>query len=975
MGEEQSFNKIQNCLLNLSPIKPFECLVLDMKESKIFNYLELEILLNGIINNEFLLKKDLFLEMENKKNNIIKVKEDENLSLKNPEDERSEIKNENKISILKKEKKTRFYIIINELKGIVINNQLYCEILQFSKKEKEIADSDAKKKKYFHFIKSIYLDSNSSLYIKNEKTLFSIYLKSLNDKDNKFEDSNKTIINLNKELDSNKAYFFTNLFYNPDKKIISFVEKISKYEEINSSLTRKSSVFKVNKKEKRIFRGKVIKAYFSDNKIQVKIENENEKDKIVDIQLNHKLIKDITFNGENYFINFKTDKENKFIFKTFSHIIKNEKTILEIEFLDFKKENKYNFLKINEEIIKIISKTLRIELITVPDKNYFREKLAYMFNNKEIHSFIVEIYKGRINKFYSFLNLDNDGYYYEFLYIAKKEENLMINQKVNLDIEGNIFMYFNELEKFENKLKGRICIINIPKQIINKNDLHDELENNSFKYLFLIQENNKVTIVKFVLKMIKFEKYEFYIGTEFEKSLNNFYNIYKENIRAFIKDSESIKKKYNLLFQDEESPFENKDKLNDKNIHIINEDSDSENEFLIEEEEYEIVDKEKLYKISNEVIEKKNNYRKYIELSFKKYNFKNSQTQFEQIKKLCFLYIIKYKCFKRYKLDNTNYLEINGILDNFNCIIKSSENLEYIDRIRILLSFTNNRIFDNDYNDNDFKTYLINLNNNDLTEECSYLISAYKILYQILDNLDESSSFFIALHQLNSYIENDYYFNNRMYSSSILTVNDVKLDFIRNNHGYFFINNIKNIRTFAYYCPYSKLIFYNPYVFISPTKNKNIFKLENDNFEKKATCASLFLSFHEDCGHLKNDINNIEDTPRQFYNSNLVVEVGGVPKINDAGYIFEYFLNEKVIHPKYLMKSKNISDIDFLLDYKYYIKSDFNEIRKKLDNISTKKKKKIKLIVKKKKGEIEDDDYKQMKISYYLIYMLINLLI
>ena len=65
------------------------------------------------------------------------------------------------------------------------------------------------------------------------------------------------------------------------------------------------------------------------------------------------------------------------------------------------------------------------------------------------------------------------------------------------------------------------------------------------------------------------------------------------------------------------------------------------------------------------------------------------------------------------------------------------------------------------------------------------------------------------------------------------------------------MNNIKNIRAYAYYCPYSKLIFYNPYVFISPKKNKNIFKIENKKTEKKATCASLFLTFHEVCGHLK----------------------------------------------------------------------------------------------------------------------------
>ena len=81
---------------------------------------------------------------------------------------------------------------------------------------------------------------------------------------------------------------------------------------------------------------------------------------------------------------------------------------------------------------------------------------------------------------------------------------------------------------------------------------------------------------------------------------------------------------------------------------IKNEDSDSE-----EEEESEINDKEKLYKINQKVIENKNNYRKYIELSFNKYRFKDSQTEFQQIKKLCFLYILNINALK-----NINWLLI-----------------------------------------------------------------------------------------------------------------------------------------------------------------------------------------------------------------------------------------------------------------------------------------------------------------------------
>ena len=43
--------------------------------------------------------------------------------------------------------------------------------------------------------------------------------------------------------------------------------------------------------------------------------------------------------------------------------------------------------------------------------------------------------------------------------------------------------------------------------------------------------------------------------------------------------------------------------------------------------------------------------------------------------------------------------------------------------------------------------------------------------------------------------------------------------------------------------------------------------------KKKATCVSLFLAFHEYCGHLKNEINNLEDTPRQFYDTEFTFSI------------------------------------------------------------------------------------------------------
>ena len=354
----------------------------------------------------------------------------------------------------------------------------------------------------------------------------------------------------------------------------------------------------------------------------------------------------------------------------------------------------------------------------------------------------------------------------------------------------------------------------------------------------------------------------------------------------------------------------------------------------------------------------KQNYRKYIELAFLKYNFENSQIQFKQLKKLCFLYILKYS-----KYNSSIYkIKLKSLLDNYNDIIKEIKTLPYIDRIRIILSFTNYRIFNiNDKIQRDY-TKLIKFDQTKEECECDYLVKAYKILFEILDNLNESSSFFIALHQLNSYIGYDYYSKNKMYSSSILTVNDVKLDFIKNNHEYFFINSYPDAKTYAYYCPFTKIIYYNPYIFIP--FNEDLLNLKDDNMKKKATCVSLFLVFHEYCGHLKNGINNLEDTPRQFYNNDLIVNYGGVPCINDAGYIIEYFLFNRVINAKKIMYNDNIIDIGSLLNFKYYVKSDLTDLRNLLDKILHKKKKKSKSDENKLKELLDDDiDYEKMDVS------------
>ena len=216
----------------------------------------------------------------------------------------------------------------------------------------------------------------------------------------------------------------------------------------------------------------------------------------------------------------------------------------------------------------------------------------------------------------------------------------------------------------------------------------------------------------FSLKTNELKKYPFKMDENYEKELNNFYKKYINNVMEFEQNREEIIKQYNRLFAEEESSFNiNQDYLI-SNININNnnqnDQSFSSDDNLLNNNENEITDK-KRYKINKKVINEENNYRKYTELVFTQFTFENSEIQFEHIKKLCFLQIIKYF---NYGVSEHDKDIFQTFIKNYNSLIKSSEYMEYIDKIKILLSFTNNRIFDM-YNKNyQESTYLVDLKEN-----------------------------------------------------------------------------------------------------------------------------------------------------------------------------------------------------------------------------------------------------------------------
>ena len=415
MGVENSFNNIQRSMLNCSKLEPVHCLIMDLNKSENEDSLKLKIALKNEINEEFLVKKQLLLNKF-----ITKNVKDEKKSLIN-DNENINLEGEDDLIDYLKKKCVNYYIFIEKVQGTVINDQLFCQILEFRKDEINKSMNN-KVLKEFHFMTSTYIDNIT--HLNRNSTLFSTYLYSLgtnNKNENEFEDisTKKIKIKIKKKTEPHQIYFFCHMYYDSKENRIKYIENISDIEEVNPDLTTNNKVFQINKKGNRLIEGKIISANFSENIIDVKTLNSGKEEKIIQIELNHSLIKNITFNGICYFLNFESKNGKKYSPKRFSHIIISEKTIIKINFLDFAEKNNYDAIKIKSHTFNIINKELIIELIEVPENNYFREKLTYMKKNKKIHSFVVEIYKGRENKFASFINLSKDGYSYEFLYISK----------------------------------------------------------------------------------------------------------------------------------------------------------------------------------------------------------------------------------------------------------------------------------------------------------------------------------------------------------------------------------------------------------------------------------------------------------------------------------------------------------------------------------------------------------------------------
>ena len=846
------------------------CHIHSINKSKIENYFQLNLLLDNEINNQFIINSRFF------ENNFKNINDAKGIKIK-----------------------------ITQFQFINIENNIFIKILEVFFYKNERIEIEPRNQFVFN---STYLKSLKELKTKNIK-LFSILLKNINNEI--FEDINGEQIKLyfDKNFEKDSIYYFSNLFNDESNAKKISVSKVYNYND------KKILNFMNNN----ILSGEITEVFFYENKIKIRTDN----NKNIMIKLNNKLMKKISLNLLCKFVNFNKIEENVYKYNEHSTIFYDDKTILRIEFMDFKKDfkNKYNIIEINSNQYSINKNIVEIPISSEDYNNSFVENIIYKnFNNRNKADFLIELYKGKVNDYTSYINLIEDGYSYEYQYETKYSSLLPKSQKII--IEKNEVLIDKKVT-FGNNYKIKFGIINIPKQIELFKDFKkcDNNEIKSEKILILLNKDKSKKMLHFQLNKDFEKKQEFKMDKDYENELSEFYNEFKNNYTQFYENKKQIIIKYSKLFKEEKSPFQTNILTN----YDISDDFNQSNEFenlLSHESNYDkIIKKQRKDKVMKKEInldESEINYRKYCEQGFKKYNFKNTEEEYEKIKKLCFLCVLKYF---DYSCNRANFI---FLLETYFQLIKASKNLEYIDKIHVLLGFINDKIFDEDKRSITFEYQLINLDEKYNDNTFKYCSKAYDLFFKIIDKLKEDSAFFTCLSQINSLIFYEKTTASKMYSGTMLNINDIKLEIYKNIKRYFFLTKY-NGECYAHFSPFSRMIFYHPLTFL----NSKSFYITEDKIDN-ATIAILFLIFHEVCGHYKTNMTNLDDTPDQFYDNNydiLKYELGGS---NDSGNIFEYFLSSDMINVSEFYEKKDINE---LLSEEIYLGKSFsnlNTILKKL---------------------------------------------
>jgi len=745
---------------------------------------------------------DLFLEkIQNNENFTFKCKiieeyEDKNLGfifmsiLMNEEKSSKFIRVSENIQL--KDKEITFNS--NDIKMRLLNGTFYFLIEKFNQ-EKDISinffDKNIKVSEYpFDSIK-IYKKIEDIEKKKNHLCSFILKTNEINAQTKRYEfrDAKGHLLQIeesifNHKFANGKIYYFSGFLYNITSNIFEWtiISDIQDYLLNCEKIYAPNEIFNSKLGSLINFTGRITSFNISEQYINVE-NNDNIKFKV---NANFNLLKQIATSNECKFFNFFKISNEEFTFSKFSLIEGKEETFIEFNFIDYDKiKNKYyNNIKIDNKYYPINNNKIKIKLNNSNEKNIFLQEIFYVNLDKEkikdSFKFRVELNEGKTLHIDSLLG--KDGFCYQFLIQSLFNEKDLPNKIPIINNDGEI-IYFENPDKNNNKLKEMFTIINIKEQ---------NVEN-----IFGI-DNNKIDNIKDNAKNNAYDwKYMITINEKKQKNLKKFEKM------ALFDEKKKLNIPKNTLISME----------NILNIYKTN--------FNNEEDLLKGIDKDKVNSVFNEIIE--------ICDDFQKFEFENSEKDYEIMKNIVLFIIYSYAD----EIDNSIYI----YLSNYNKILKLLINLEYIERIKILITFIKRFLHNiiNDKNGNktiiyDFLT-LVNLDDENTSKKYPFVKKAFDIFYKIIDNLTEESPLLQGILQFNS---------------TILNLIDIKLELIKHINRFIIFSEKKpKDENFAIFEDKSPLGIIDLYSFFS-----NKFEISDNKNINKATCVILFFLLHE-CVDLK----------------------------------------------------------------------------------------------------------------------------
>ena len=678
------------------------------------------------------------------------------------------------------------------------------------------------------------------------------------------------------DFENGKIYIFNGYIYDKkndrlEKTEISSIEPYFSYNSKIFDLNNTVDIDDINISDKEnlfCFKGKI----HSFNITKCYLELKDSKDNIIKVFVNYHLLKKISINCQCTFLNFLKINKNEYKFTYLSDIEFKEETFIEFNFINFNVNNNfYNRIKIDDNYNIIDKEQMKIKINDNNEKNIFIKEISYeKFNGQKVintFNFSLEINKGKINTVNSLL-LKKGGHSYQFYIQSFNKEDLP--NEISILINNNLTK-LNNPDKYGNQLIERFTIVNVDEQNINnifKNIEKKDIISNEYdwKYLILINDKKEINFKKFIkTKQIKKEKFE--ISKEIKMTLNELYEKYILNDNEF----EYKYGNYETIFP---------------TLDISN------------------------YEFIQPLIDN------FID-GFKRFIFENTKKDYENIRLISFttLYFLSHKLGEKF----------NFFKDNYKSLLQSIINLEYIDRIKILISFTLNTISNIEDNNNDknlpISTYdwllLINLEDSNTYEYYPYVKEAYDLFFKIIDEITEEKPFYKGILQLNGIIYKDIISNKLVHSGAILSLLDIKLELIKNINRFLFLSLKKDyLYDYSNFNESGLCVTIYLYSFL----NKN--QINDKKYFKKITVAILFLLFHECFGHHKKNINNENSlTPRDYYDDNY----NDIPvNFEDSGHAFEKLLLNKLLNLKCLI-GNDLSEE--LLKIDLYTDSNFKRLR------------------------------------------------